>query len=49
MGDRAWRDYRVTGYPFLVLVEPWSRRILAEVVGFGWSDVAAVLRTGHVE
>jgi len=43
MGDAAWVDYRVTGYPFLVLVDPPSRRILAERVGFGWPDVEALL------
>jgi len=46
MGDAAWVDYRVTGYPFLVLVEPGSKRILAETVGFGWADVASVVRSG---
>lgn len=46
MSDKAWADHRVTGYPFLVLVDPPTRRILAEAVGFGWDDVAAVLRTG---
>ncbi len=46
MDDRVWADYRVTGYPFLVLVDPTSRRILAEAVGFGWADVAATVRTG---
>ena len=43
MSDAAWSDYRVTGYPFLVLVEPGSRRILGESVGLGWSDVDALL------
>ena len=43
MSDAAWSDYRVTGYPFLVLVEPGTRRILGEAVGFGWSDVEALL------
>jgi len=46
MGDAPWTDYRVTGYPFLVLVEPGPRRILAEAVGFGWADVASVVRRG---
>ena len=46
MDDRAWADYRVTGYPFLVLVEPESRRILVEAVGFGWDDVATTVRRG---
>jgi len=46
MSDDAWIDYRVTGYPFLVLVDPGSRRILSEVVGFGWADVASMVRAG---
>ena len=41
--DRAWDDYRVTGYPFLVLVDPSTRRIVRESVGFAWSDVAALI------
>ncbi len=47
MDDAAWDDYRVTGYPFLVLVDPASRRVLAETVGFGWADVAGVVRAGR--
>jgi len=43
MSDAAWSDYRVTGYPFLVLVEPATKRILGESVGFGWPDVDALL------
>ena len=46
MSDQAWADYRVTGYPFLVLIDPASRKILAESVGFGWTDVASVLALG---
>jgi hypothetical protein len=46
MATQAWTDYRVTGYPFLVLVDPSSRRVLAESVGFGWADVAATIRAG---
>ena len=46
MSDRAWTDYRVTGYPFLVLVDPTSERILAESVGVGWDDVASTIRAG---
>ena len=46
MGDRVWSDYRVTGYPFLVLVDPGSRRILAETVGFHWTDVSAIVTAG---
>jgi hypothetical protein len=43
MSGAAWIDYRVTGYPFLVLVDPVARRIVAESVGFAWSDVDAML------
>jgi hypothetical protein len=43
MSEEAWGDFRVTGYPFLVVVEPGTRRILGETVGFGWSDVADLL------
>ena len=43
MSSAAWIDYRVTGYPFLVLVDPVSRRIVAESAGFAWSDVDAML------
>jgi hypothetical protein len=46
MGDGAWADYRVAGYPFLVLVDPVERRVLAEAVGFGWGDVATVVGRG---
>ena len=42
MSDAAWKDYRVTGYPFLVLVDPGTRTVLAESVGFGWSDLEAL-------
>jgi hypothetical protein len=46
MSDDAWEDLRVTGYPFLVLVDPRARRVLAEAVGFGWDDaVSLVART----
>ena len=46
MSDSAWADYRVTGYPFLVLIDPPGRRILAETVGFDWADVAEPSRLG---
>ena len=49
MSDAAWSDYRVTGYPFLVLVEPGTRRILGESVGFGWSDVDALLASSTTD
>ena len=39
MSDAAWSDYRVTGYPFLVLVNPAERAILGESVAFWWSDI----------
>ncbi len=52
MSDTAWPDYRVTGYPFLILVEPGTRRIVAESVGFVWSDVETLvsrLETGPAD
>lgn len=49
MSDAAWSAYRVTGYPFLVLVEPGTRRILGESVGFGWSDVDALLASSTAD
>ncbi len=44
MSDEAWADYRVTGYPFFVLVDAPARRIAGETVGFGWSDVESMIR-----
>lgn len=41
MSDRAWEDYRVTGYPFFVLVDDGS--ITGETVGFGWEDVRSMI------
>ena len=46
MSRRAWIDYRVTGYPFLVLVDVASRSVIGEAVGMGWGDVTALLRSG---
>ena len=46
MSDSTWTDYRVTGYPFLVLVDPAERRILVETVGFDWADIARLLQGG---
>ncbi len=43
MSDGAWFDYRVTGYPFLVLVDPRKRKIIGESVGFGWLDVGSLV------
>jgi hypothetical protein len=45
MSDAAWADYRVTGYPFFVLVDPATRTVTAETVGFGWSDVGTMIRS----
>lgn len=45
MSDGAWSDYRVTGYPFFVVVDPTARTVLAETVGMSWSDVHAILPT----
>lgn len=44
MTDQAWTDYRVSGYPFFVVVEPSTRTIIAETVGFGWSDLVRVVQ-----
>jgi hypothetical protein len=44
MSEEAWADYRVTGYPFFVLVDPLARTVVAETVGFGWPDVRSMIR-----
>ena len=44
MSDRAWSDYRVSGYPFFVLVDAPARRVVGETVGFGWPDVVSMVR-----
>ena len=43
MSDQAWSDYRVTGYPFFVLVEAGTRTVIGETVGFGWSDITSMV------
>jgi hypothetical protein len=43
MSDQAWDDYRITGYPFFVLVDPSPGTVVGETVGFGWSDVRAMV------
>ncbi len=43
MSDSAWADYRVTGYPFFVLVDAAHKMIAGETVGFGWSDVRSMI------
>jgi hypothetical protein len=45
MSDEAWTDYRVTGYPFFVLVDAPTRTVVGETVGFGWPDVISMIRT----
>jgi hypothetical protein len=45
MSDKAWIDYRVTGYPHLILVDPSVRSIVAETVGFGWADVDSIVQS----
>jgi len=45
MSDHAWDDYRVSGYPFFVLVDSGARTVLGETVGFGWEDVGAMVRS----
>ncbi len=43
MSDAAWADYRVTSYPFFVLVDARTESVVGETVGFGWSDVIAMV------
>jgi hypothetical protein len=43
MSDRAWADYRVTGYPFFILVDRAAAVVVGETVGFGWADVRAMV------
>jgi hypothetical protein len=45
MGDEAWAEYRVTSYPFFVLVDPATGTVAGETVGFGWSDVISMVRS----
>ncbi len=42
MGDQAWVDYRVLGYPFFVLVDRASKVVVGETVGLGWDDVLSM-------
>ncbi len=43
MSDGAWTDYRVSGYPFFVLVDAPTRTVISETVGFGWADVLSMV------
>ncbi|HEX3981484.1 MAG TPA: hypothetical protein VHW93_09670 [Acidimicrobiales bacterium] len=43
MSDKAWADYRVSAYPFFVLVDPDTVSVVGETVGFGWSDVRSMI------
>jgi hypothetical protein len=43
MSDRAWIDYRVSGYPFFVLVDPGTRKVVGESVAFGVEDVLGLM------
>jgi hypothetical protein len=42
MTDQAWSDYRVSGYPFFVLVDVATKTVTGETVGFGWDDVLSM-------
>jgi hypothetical protein len=46
MSDTAWAEYRVSGYPFFVLVDPVAKRVVGETVAFGMEDVLALLAPG---
>jgi hypothetical protein len=48
MSDQAWTTYRVSGYPFFVLVDAPARKVVAETVGFGWSDVISMIRAARL-
>jgi hypothetical protein len=48
MSDAAWADYRVTGYPFFVLVDAGRGTVVGETVGFGWADVRAMIEAAAV-
>ncbi|MHB1709942.1 MAG: hypothetical protein ACYCV7_00865 [Acidimicrobiales bacterium] len=45
MSDQAWTDYRILGYPFFVLVEAVSNRVVGETLGLGWSDVVGMTQS----
>jgi hypothetical protein len=45
MSEDAWSEYRVLGYPFFVLVDVTSHTVIAETVGFGWSDLISMIRS----
>ena len=47
MSDDAWTDYQVLGYPFFVLVDPATRTVVAETVGFGLADVISMIRSSR--
>ncbi|MDA8058122.1 MAG: hypothetical protein M0032_09165 [Actinomycetota bacterium] len=44
VSDRAWADYRVSGYPFYVVVDGERGTVAAETVGLGWEDVTGTVR-----
>ncbi|MGA8727089.1 MAG: hypothetical protein WB565_18805 [Acidimicrobiales bacterium] len=46
MSDTAWAEYRVSGYPFFVLVDPAARKVVGETVAFGMDDVLALVTGG---
>ena len=41
--EEAWADYRVSGYPFYVVVDAARRVVAGETVGLGWDDVTATV------
>ena len=48
MSDTAWARYRVSGYPFFVLVDPAARKVIGETVALGTDDVLALLVAGGI-
>ncbi len=45
VGDAAWDAYRVSSYPFLVLVDPVARQVVGESVGFERDDLERLLHS----
>jgi hypothetical protein len=49
MSDQAWIDFQVMGYPFFILVDATERCVIGETVGFGWTDIVAMVRSAGAE
>jgi hypothetical protein len=49
MSDQAWVDFQVMGYPLFILVDAAQRCVIGESVGFGWTDIVAMVRSAGAE